>query len=176
MKKFLLPFLLGALIFTPHAGAQRASSSGGQVAAPIDIARYIGLRHNSTVPANLKDVGGALVSEVGDAREYGLSEIHKGRVRMIWFERLTHRDETGRPNWEVKDVLVLPALRKNQVLVYAMCYSGKQPDKEIVAIADYQDAEFLTRLHRAWRANRKTEKFEPISPKGIKCTNEGYGV
>jgi len=96
---------------------------------------------------------------------------------MLWFEYFTHRDQTGTPYSEVKDVLVLPNISRNQVLVYALCFSGQKPDSEIVAIADYQRyAQFFTRVRRAWRANRSLERFEEMSPGGVKCTNEGYGV
>jgi hypothetical protein len=177
MKATLLSCLLGALALIPSVVAQQASSSSTKVAAAADMTKYIGLRHGSSLPDNLKDIGGALVSEVGDSKEYGIGEIHKGKVKMLWFERLTHRDDAGVPFWEVEDILVLPPVRKNQIVVYSTCFLSNKPDREVVAIADYQpDVEFFTRVRRAWRANRKTAKFEEISFKGIKCTNEGYGV
>ena len=118
-----------------------------------------------------------MVSGLNESKEYALSEVQKGRERMLWFEYLTHRDQGNAPYWEVKDVLVLPGIRRNQVLVFSLCFSGQKPDSEIVAIADYQpEAEFFTRVRRAWRANRSVERFEEISPRGVKCTNEGYGV
>ena len=179
MRATLLSCLLAALVLTPSAAAQRRASSrgtrGGGAAA--DMSGYVGLRHGSKLPDGLKNLGGSLVSEAGAGKEYGLAEVHRGKIKMLWFERLTHRDAAGLPYWEVEDFLILPPVRKNQVLAYSTCFSGSEPDREVIAIADYQrSAEFFTRVRRAWRANRKTGKFEEISPRGIKCTNEGFGL
>lgn len=96
---------------------------------------------------------------------------------MLWFDRLTHRDEKGVAYWEVKDVLVLPAIPKTQILVYAMCLLNDQPDGEIAAVADHQPTEqYFKRVRKAWRANRTTEKFEPMPVKGIKCENPAAGL
>ena len=54
---------------------------------------------------------------------------------------------------------------------------NNRPDKEIVAIVDYQrGVEYFTRVRKAWRANRQTEKFEVIPTRGIKCENDGFGL
>lgn len=170
--RFLLPLLLAFVVFTPsRAAAQRAGSA-------VEASRYIGLRYDGRqLPAGLKWVGGALVSHpYEDAEQYSLSEVHRGRVRMLWFNHMTHRDSAGNPHWEVKDVLVLPRIPRGQLLAYANCYSGKKPDGEIVAFVEYTDTEFLTRVRRAWRASRAAETFEQIPPRGIKCTNDGFGM
>ncbi|MDT7603173.1 MAG: hypothetical protein QOF61_1170 [Acidobacteriota bacterium] len=175
----LFSFSIATVLFLlPSPIVRRASLSfASQNALAVKASKYVGLKHGSHLPDNLKGVGGASISSMGDAKEYGINEVHQGRVKMLWFEHMTYRDDSGAPNWEVKDVLVLPTIPRNKVLVYSFCSSGKKPDSEIVAIADYQpDEEFFTRVRRAWRANRKTEKFEEISPRSIRCTNEGYGV
>jgi hypothetical protein len=175
MKVLLLVLLAGAIIQPSYSVAQRTPDTRN--ASAVEAAKYVGLRHRSSLPDNLKDEGGALISDINDATEYGIGEIPRGGMRMLWFERLTHRDDSGAAHWEVKDVLVLPRIPRNQILVYSMCFYGEKPDKEIVAIADYRPyVEFFTRVRRAWRANRVTEKFEEIPTKGIKCENAGYGV
>ncbi|HEX8494805.1 MAG TPA: hypothetical protein VF658_18325 [Pyrinomonadaceae bacterium] len=175
--KSLALFLIACVVVLPCAFAQQAPVRGQRNASAGESAKYIGLRHGPSLPAGLQEVGGSLVSDVGDVKEYGMSEVHKGKVKMLWFERLTHRDDSGAAYWEVKDVLVLPKILRKQILVYSLCFLAQKPDGEIAAIADEEfEAEFFTRIRRAWRANRKTEKFEEISVKGIKCRNEGYGV
>ena len=170
--RFLLPLLLAFVVLAPSRPAAQQSASAAEAS------RYVGLRHDGrALPAGLKSVGGSLVSHpYEDAEQYGLAEIHRGRVKMLWFDYMTHRDSAGKPYWEVRDVLVLPRIPRGQLLCYANCYSGKKPDGEIVAFAEYTDTEFLTRVRRAWRASRKTGKFEVIPVKGIKCTNEGHGM
>jgi hypothetical protein len=177
VKLLLLLFLTFFFLFPSRSAGQRTASPDKGDTSAVERTKYVGLRHSASLPYGLKDVGGALVSRLNDAKEYGISEVRRGRVRMLWFEYLTHRDQAGAPYWEVKDVLALPSIRRNQVLVYSLCFSGQKPDSEIVAIADYQPyVEFFTRVRRAWRANRSVERFEEISPRGVKCTNEGYGV
>ena len=177
MKLLLFLFLTFLFLFPPRSGGQRTTSPGTEDTSAVERTKYVGLRHGASLPKGLKDVGGGLVSRLNDAKEYKISEVRRDRVRMLWFEYLTHRDQASAPYWEVKDVLILPRIRRNQVLVYTLCFSGQKPDSEIVAIADYQRyAEFFTRVRRAWRANRSVERFEEISPRRIKCSNEGYGL
>lgn len=175
-RAIVLVCLLTSLAVAP-SGAQRGSTSNKQRSAQTDAVKYIGRRYGPTQPPGFKYIGGALISELGDKKEYGISEVHKGRVKALWFEYMTHRDQGGVPYWELKDVLVVPPHSSKQVLAYATCLIGNRPDKEIVAVVDYQPNEqYFTRVRRAWRANRQTEKFEVIPTKKIKCENEGYGV
>lgn len=169
--RFLLPLVLAFVIFTPSRPAAQ------QAASAVEASRYIGLRYEKSLPAGLKWVGAALVSDpYKDARQYSLMEVHRGRVKMLWFKFMTGRDAAGQPRWEVKDVLVLPRLTRTQLLVYSTCFSGDRPDGEIVAVVEYTDTEFYRRVRRAWRADRAAETFERIPPRGIKCTNEGFGM
>ena len=177
VKPLLLLFLTFSILVPLRSGAQLATAPGKRDTSAVERTKYVGLRHGASLPNDLKNVGGALVSGLNEAKEYGISEVRRRSIRMLWFEYMTHRDQAGAPYWKVKDVLVLPSIPRKQVLVYALCFSGQKPDSEIVAIADYKrDAEFFTRVRRAWRANRSIERFEEISPRGIKCTNEGYGL
>ncbi len=170
--RFLLALLLAVAAFTPSRPAAQ------QTASAAEASRYVGLRFQKSLPAGLKWVGGALVSHpYEDAEQYGLSEVHRGRVKMLWFEFMTGRDGAGQPHWEVKDVFLLPRTRRHESLIYSSCFSGGKPDREIVAVVDHRpDVEFFTRVSRAWRANRATGKFEAIPTKGIKCENAGYGM
>ena len=177
--RFLVVSLLAVFILAPsRPAAQRAAPADTRNASAAEAARYVGLRYRGdSMPAGLKWVGGALVSDpYKDAKDYKLTEVHRGRVRMLLFDSLTHRDAAGMPHWEVKDVLVLPRVPRNQLITYSLCWLGGRLDREIAAVVEYTDTEYFTRVRRAWRANRATEKFEAIPTKGIKCENEGYGV
>ena len=164
--RVILLFCIFVFLMLAPAAAQRAP----------DTAQYIGLRHGPALPTGLQQVGGSLVSAIGDEKEYVMTEVHKGATRMLWFERLTHRDEKGVAYSEVRDVMSIPRLPKKQLFVYAFCLLNNKPDGEIAAVVDKDDAQYFTRVRRAWRANRQTEKFEAISNKGIKCENVGFGM
>ena len=105
----LLFFVLTSLTVAP-AAAQRAPSSNKQSSAQIDAPKYTGLRDGSTQPKGVKDIGSALISGLNDEKEYGIEEVHKGRVKALWFERIARFDEKGIPYWELMDVLVIPAV------------------------------------------------------------------
>ena len=58
------------------------------------------------------------------------------------------------------------------------CESINGADSELIALVKNTDGnpENYTKIIRAWRANRISEKFEPINPKDVKqCGNESYG-
>lgn len=59
------------------------------------------------------------------------------------------------------------------------CYVKKNADTEIIALIKNtdNDKEFYTKIKKAWRANRKTGKFEKVNRRKItKCNNESYGI
>jgi len=59
------------------------------------------------------------------------------------------------------------------------CHTKKGADTEIIALVKNtnNDNEFYTEIKKAWRANRKTRKFEKITKrKVIKCANENYEI
>lgn len=176
-RKRVRPVKCSVARHSPDATLPARFAQRAQDTSAAESGKYVGLRHGPSLPAGLRHASGGLISDKSDAQEHAVAEVRRGRVKMLWFERLTHRDDSGRAHWEVKDVLVLPAIPRKQILVYATCFSGQNPDKEIIAVADYRpDAEYFTRVRRAWRANRKTEKFEEILVEGIRCENDGYGV
>ncbi|WP_103867605.1 hypothetical protein [Aquimarina sp. I32.4] len=61
-------------------------------------------------------------------------------------------------------------------LYYHFCFKDGKQDEEIIAIAKYEEEEFLTKILKAWRADRKTEKIIEIPVKGIKVENMEYGI
>jgi len=67
-------------------------------------------------------------------------------------------------------------LQGNKVTAY--CNTIKGADAEIIALVKETDnnAEFYTKIKKAWRANRKIGKFEKIAKRKVKkCSNENYG-
>jgi hypothetical protein len=161
--------LLLVLLFSP-------SSQGQQTPAGLnptnDKSPYIGLRYaGNKLPRGHKWIGGSLLTDpYSDEKQYGVTEVSKGRVKMMWLDRLTHHDAAGNAHWEIKDVLFLPPIRKNQQLLYVGCFLANKPDSELVVIADtVVRGGYYVRVRHAWRANRKAEKFQQIPVAGVKC-------
>lgn len=173
LMSLIRSLLLLVLLLSPTSQAQQTS---GGLNAPSDKSPYIGLRYaGNKLPRGHKWIGGSLLTDpYSNEKQYGVTEVSKGKVRMMWLDRLTHHDAAGNAHWEIKDVLFLPAIGKNQLLFYVDCSLADKPDSELVVITDaVVRGGYYRRVRHAWRANRKAEKFQPIPAAGIKC--EGHG-
>jgi hypothetical protein len=165
--------LILVLFFFPSLQGQKSPT--GTIATK-DKRPYIGLRYaGNKLPRGHKWIGGALLTDpYSDEKQYGVTEVSKGRVKMMWFDSLTHHAAAGNAHWEIKDVLFLPSMRKNQLLFYVACLRFDKPDPELIVIVDDVIRKgYFTHIRHAWRASRKSEKFEQISVAGIRC--EGLG-
>ena len=171
MKTLVVSLIIGVIVSTSPAQQKKSASTQARDKKP-----YLGLRYaGNKLPAGHKWMAGSLISDpYNDQKQYGVAHVVRGRVNMMWFDLLTHNDAEGQPHWIIKDVLFLPPIAKNQLLFHVDCSLGDKPDSELVVIVDSVLREgYYTSVRHAWRANRRTEKFEPIATKGIKCV--GYG-
>ena len=172
MKTLVVGFIIGVTMFASH-GQQRRTASP---AAARDKKPYLGLRYaGNKLPAGHKWMAGSLISDpYNDQKQYGVAHVVRGRVNMMWFDLLTHNDAEGQAHWIIKDVLFLPPMAKNQLLFHVDCSLDDKPDPELVVIVDnVLNDGYYTQVRHAWRANRRTEKFETLAAKGVKCV--GYG-
>ena len=166
-------FLLLVLFVLPASQGQQTSVGQNST---NDKSPYIGLRYSGNkLPPGHKSIGGTLLTDpYSKEKQYGVMEVSKGRVRMMWLDLFTHDDAAGNPNWEIKDLLFLPPMGKNQLLLYVDCYLRDKPDRGLVVIADDVIREgYYARVRHAWRANIQTEKFQQIPVTGIKCEGQG---
>jgi hypothetical protein len=108
-----------------------------------------------------------------DGHKYGLAVVRRGNVTMIWFERFLYRDSL-KAHFEVIDVLTLPQIKKNQILVFGKCfYKGNERyDRKIVAIGEDSGTSNVDRIIRAWHVNFNTQRFESIPVENLRGTNE----
>ena len=136
---------------------------------------YIGLRYR-TLPGNLQGLGGWTIGSPFSSPEYSVSHVQQGKKQMLWLELILSRDNAGKPLFEVKDVLNLPSLKSTEQLASVGCLVNGKRDPEVIAIAVLEDTEYWGKIRRAWRANRRTTRFEEISPRNIACENPGWGV
>lgn len=172
----VLSLMLTVSLTLPCAGQQASSA---QTSATVERSEYLGLRIAESLPAGLKSGNHFLISSksgVDIPLDFGIREVSKGKLRMLWLERVAERDAKNVLGWEVLDVLVLPPVKKGQILATSYCFIGKEYEPEVFAIFDYKDKQYFTRARRAWRANRLVGRFEEIPTKNIRCQNEGRGV
>jgi hypothetical protein len=134
---------------------------------------YIGLNYQQ-LPQGLIGLGGWVIGDAYAPTIFGISKIQKTTQQMLWLEIITN-DPDGKARYQVLDTLELPQLEANDE-VSTYCRSQGKIDPEIVAVSVHEDTEFLTKIKLAWRANRKTGKFEVLPIDSLVCLNIGYGA
>jgi hypothetical protein len=177
-------FLLALVLI---ATANFASPVEAQTVVEPDVMRslqtkqsnrnYIGLRYR-TVPKGITDLGGWVIgNDRVNGREYVVANVKKGAQQMLWLGTILSLDAQGRPTYQIVDVLNLPTLSKSVQLTHGgQCERNGVVDPELVTIARYEDTAQLRQIVRAWRANRRSGRFEVVSVRNIVCSNRGLGV
>ena len=169
---FVIAFVLTLLCAGRGASSPQASTE-------VEHAEFLGLRIAESLPMGLKSHNHFMIASKRGAAtplEFGVREVSKGKVKMLWFERIAERDQKRVLGWQVLDVLILPPIKKHQVLATSSCFIAKEFEPEVIALFDNQDNEYLTRTRRAWRANRLTGKFEDLPVRGVRCKNESWSI
>lgn len=110
--------------------------------------------------------------------EYGITICHSTTSQFYLF--LKYENAKNMHQTTVIDILEIKRsdmTARRKITEY--CETKKGADAEIFALVidNNDNPEFYTEIVKAWRANRKSEKFEPINKKKIrKCGNESYGL
>ena len=120
--------------------------------------------------------GGSTIGEAINNKSYTLTNVRGSgnKTKYIFLEENLENQKL----FKILDILDLKKekLLKNNNLYYHFCYKDGKQDEEIIAIAEYEEEAFLTKIFKAWRADRKTEKIIEIPTKGIKVENMDYGL
>jgi hypothetical protein len=145
---------------------------------PDEPQNYIGL-HYDALPAGLTSPDGSVVD--GSGAYYAVNQIVRDGGEMLWLERNICHDENGHPYYEIRAVLILPALQDNEKLIIGTCNLKKAVtpedalnpvfDPAIVAIGRFEDIyKPPVTISHAWRVITQTESFEALSPDSVTCT------
>lgn len=176
--RFLLLVFLAFTAFTAPATAQQRAVTAKQTTD--GKSQYIGYKYNGVNPDNLlpigvKYLGGGLISDSNVEPIYGIASVTKGKTQMLWLEISTGKTADGSVSgWQVKDVLVFPPLTKNQSFHYSYdpsvsCQQNKTEPVKLVVLGEILVKQGRFKASRAWIANTKTEKFEEIPVRGLRC-------
>jgi hypothetical protein len=144
----------------------QSAANNTQTAPDNERKSYIGLRYGPGGPEGQQRYFGVL-------EDYGVAQVKRGNVEMLWLERMTGRDASGRAIWEVLDVVLLPPMSKTDYLQggHLVCLLNGVADPEIIAIFKGEPKNgVMDHVGQAWRANCRTGRFESISPEGITTT------
>jgi hypothetical protein len=143
------------------------------------ISPYIGFEYKSVVPSatlpnGVKHFGGGLIGKIDTDPVHGISQVAKGRTKMLWLEVSTGQDAGGITGWRVKDVLAFPALAKSDYVFFAgdpaiKCRRRGTEIVNLVGVGRIVRRQAIFRPSKLWIANLSTEKFERMSLAGVKC-------
>ena len=121
----------------------------------------------------IKSEGGFLLDRDKFDTDYGIAFSNSETKIFILFFKI---ENTKKIIIDIIDV-DKKELQGNKLTEY--CHTIKGADAEIIALVKDTDnnAEFYTKIKKAWRANRKIGKFEKITKRKVKkCSNENYGI
>jgi hypothetical protein len=121
----------------------------------------------------IKNEGGFLLEKGNFDTAFGIAFSHSETQTFLLFFKIENTKKI------IIDILAIDKkdLKENKLSEY--CYSKNGADSELIAIVKESNlnSKFYTKILKAWRANRKNEKFEKVKPKMIKkCSNESYGI
>lgn len=105
--------LVIALLVLPILAVGQAKKS------PYIGYEYKGVVPSATLPNGVKHFGGGLIGKIDADPVHGISQVEKGRTKMLWLEVSTGQDAGGVSGWRVKDVLVFPALTRSDYIFFA---------------------------------------------------------
>lgn len=122
---------------------------------------------------------GFLLSNDNNARtnEYGIAFCHS--LTKTYYLFIKYQTKNDKKNAIISDIIEIDKkeLKDNKLTEY--CETKKAGDTEIIALVkDTKDnPEYYMKIIKAWRANRKTGKFESVKRNKIsRCGNESNGI
>lgn len=120
----------------------------------------------------IKSESGFLLQKENFDTDFGIAFSYSDTKTLLLFFKIENTKKI------IIDILEIDKkeLQGNKLTEY--CHTIKGTDAEIIALVKETDnnAEFYTKIKKAWRANRKIGKFEKIAKRKVKkCSNENYG-
>lgn len=120
----------------------------------------------------IKNESGFLLQKENFATDFGIAFSNSDTKTFVLFFKIENTKKI------IIDIIEIDKkeLQRNKLTEY--CNTIKGADAEIIALVKKTDnnAEFYTKIKKAWRANRKIGKFEKIAKRKVKkCSNENYG-
>ena len=140
---------------------------------------YVGYEYKGVVPSTrlpngVKHLGGGMIGDFEAETVYGVSQVERGRTKMLWFESSTGKDATGVTGWKVLDVVSFPqATASDHLLIYGdpavLCQRFGKEIPNLVGIGRIVRKQSIFKPAQLWVANLTTMKFQPVKLAGIKC-------
>lgn len=157
--------------------ANLSSTSPEKIARSSDRS-FIGLRYRD-LPKGVVDLGGWVVDfdpSTGLGR-HTVAHVRQGSQRMLWLEKILRYDRSGRPTFQVINVLNIPNLSNGETFLTGgrTCLRNGRSDSNMAVVVRFTEVERWTPVRKAWRVNLRTKGFDEISTKGIACIQYAPG-
>lgn len=136
---------------------------------------YKGVLPGKPLPNGVKSMGGALIGDIEADPVYGISQLERGKTKMLWLEVSTGKDAAGVTGWKVLDVLTFSTLARTRYVFFAgdpaigCRRRGKDIIENLVGEGRIVRARGVFIPSNLWVANLKAKRFERISLTGIRC-------
>ena len=144
-----------------------------------ETSRYINYEYQSvlpgkTLPNGVKHLGGGLIGDFQANPVYGISQVQRGKIKMLWFEVSTGQDAKGVTGWRVLDALGFSTLARTRYVFFygdpAIHCTRKGKDiANLVGDGRIVRARGVFVPSNLWIANLKTKRFERTAVAGVKC-------
>ncbi len=177
LRKFFIPILL--LLAFSKSKAQHKSLSVTSIEALKD--QYLPSSIDSIFIGHsiLINGGGYMLKADTAFQQVQYSISYWSGEKVIYRFFIKSAIVNGMKKEVVTDVLTISkAAFKGYSLVEQSCYADTWDEEIISLVKDVKgNPAYFYQIKKAWRANRKTGKFEKLDPARVKkCGNESYGV
>ncbi len=160
MKSIILIFVANVLIISISAQTIRPVLIGKVYKKPQELPFF----------KSFTDIGGLVMEPTNTG--YTLNRITNGKCTYILLEKIINPNSRGTIYYKLLDTLNLGMIDIKKTLVMLEgCMINNKSDSEIIATVKNANKEKFSSVLKAWRANRKTNKFEKILSKGISCVD-----
>jgi hypothetical protein len=124
-------------------------------------------------PNGFEEQTGVVIGFV-EGNEFIIAHVTKKETQMLWFCKLTHRDQEGRPFLKILDIIIMPSIHSEEQLLLGNCKFEGIFDQEIITVVKFFDNHSQVEVRHAWRANRTTMRLEKVSLEKVTCSDQSY--
>ena len=114
--------------------------------------------------------------EYEDEIEFGVSVHRCAEFWTLEFEEFGGRLANGEPLWNVLDLLEVPKVASDEIIVSQTCSIGGVEDQGIVVVAQQTDEDWFAQIRVAWKADRERGHWKSVDPRTVRCWNEAAGT
>jgi hypothetical protein len=119
----------------------------------------------------IKQGGGYLLQRDNFDAQFGINFYSSDEKHFLLFSKFSNSRH------KILDIIEINKKDFQGKKITEYCSTKKGWSTEIIALVNNTNTEFYTKILKAWRANRKSEKFEKVRPKKIiNCGNESFGI